>query len=68
MTINTLNVNISLDVEHAPFLKINLDPQQLSYTEFVKAGYSKFMNEPITVQNLIIKAKDVIVTPHNMDV
>jgi len=49
-------------------LKINVGPEHISYTEFIKEGYSKFRNEPSEIKNVTIEAKDVIVTPHNNEV
>lgn len=66
--VRTLNVNINLDMEQAPFLRINIGPQHISYTEFVKEGYSKLMDEPSEITNSIIEAKDVIVMPLNDEV
>jgi len=68
MSIKTLNVNINLDTEQTPILKIDVSPEHISYTEFLKEGYSKLTNEPSEIQNSTIKAKDVIVTPNNDDV
>lgn len=66
--INTLNINIDLDAEDKPILRINVAPQQLSYAEFIKSGYMKFRGEPSEIQNSVIEAKDVTVTPHNIEV
>lgn len=66
--IRTFNVNINLDVKQTPVLRINVGPENISYTEFVKEGYLKFRDENSEIQNSIIEAKDVIVTPHINDV
>ncbi|XP_026805197.1 acylglycerol kinase, mitochondrial-like [Rhopalosiphum maidis] len=62
--IKTFNVNINLDVNQTPVLKINVGPENISYSEFVKEGYLKLRNENSKIQNSIIEAKDVTVTPH----
>jgi len=65
--IKTLNVNINLDVEQTPVLKINVGPEHMSYTTFLKEGYAKLRNEPSEIQNSTITAKDVLVAPNNDD-
>lgn len=66
--IKTSNININLDTKPTPVLKINLGPENISYTEFIKEGYSKLRNEPSEIQNSIIEAKNIIITPQNEDV
>lgn len=68
MSIKTLNVNINLDIEQRPVLKIEVSPEHISYSDFVKEGYSKLKNEPSEIQNSTIEAKDVVVTPNNDEV
>jgi len=66
--IRTFNVNINLDVKQTPVLRINVGPENISYSEFVKEGYLKFRDENSKIQNSVIEAKDVTVTPHIDDV
>lgn len=66
--IKTINVNIKLNVQQTPFLKVHFGPDQISYSEFVKEGYSKIKNNPSEIPNSTIEAKDIIVTPHSDDV
>lgn len=61
-------MNINLDTEQTPVIKINLGPENISYSEFVKEGYSKLRDEPSEIQNSIIEAKSIIITPQNEDV
>lgn len=68
MPIRTLNINIELDAENTPVLKINVGPEHISYSDFVKEGYLKIRNEPSNIKNSIIEVKDVIVTPNNNEV
>lgn len=63
MPIKTLNVDISLDIQQTPLLKINIGPEHISYTEFVKEGYLKFTKELSEIRNSTIEVKDVTVTP-----
>jgi len=49
-------------------LRINVGPENISYTKFVKEGYLKFRDENSEIQSSIIEAKDVTVTPHINDV
>uniref|UniRef100_A0A2H8TEM6 Acylglycerol kinase, mitochondrial n=1 Tax=Melanaphis sacchari TaxID=742174 RepID=A0A2H8TEM6_9HEMI len=65
--IKTFNVDINLDIKEAPVLRINVGPENISYSEFVKEGYLKFRDENSKIQNSTIEAKDVIVTPHSDD-
>ncbi|CAI6343662.1 unnamed protein product [Macrosiphum euphorbiae] len=62
--IRTFNVNINLDVKQTPVLRINVGPENISYSEFVKEGYLKFRDENSKIPNSVIEAKDVTVTPH----
>lgn len=64
--INSLNVNINLDIEPTPILRINVGPEHISYSEFIKEGYSNLINEPSEIPNSIIEAKDVVITPLNV--
>lgn len=66
--IKTSNVNINLDTEQTPVLKINLGPEHISYSEFIKEGYSKLRDEPSKIQNSIIEAKSITIKPQNEDV
>lgn len=68
MPIKTVNVNIKLNVQQTPFLTINVGPDQISYSEFVKEGYSKMNNNPGEIHNTSIEAKDIIITPQNDEV
>lgn len=68
MPIKTLNVDINLDIGQTPLLRINVGPPHISYVDFLKEGYSKFRNRPSEIQNSIIEAKDVTLTPHNEEV
>lgn len=66
--IKALNVNISLDLEQTPILKVNISPEHISYPEFLKEGYSKLNDNASQIQNSTIEAKDVIITPLNDEV
>lgn len=68
MSINSLNVNINLDIEPIPVLRIKVSPEHISYSEFVKEGYSNLKHVPSEIPNSIIEAKDIIITPLNGDV
>lgn len=68
MPIKTLNVDINLDIGQTPLLRINVGPQNISYVDFLKEGYSKFRNRPSAIQNSIIEAKDVTLTPRYEEV
>jgi hypothetical protein len=67
-SIKTSNVNINLDTEQTPVLKINLGPENITYSEFIKEGYSKLRDEPSKIQNSIIEAKSITIRPQNEDV
>lgn len=66
--IKTSNVNICLDMEQLPILKINISPEHISYSEFVKEGFLKLRNETSVLQNSTIEAKDIVLTPLNDEV
>jgi len=66
--IRTFNVNINLDTKQTPVLRINIGPENISYSEYVKEGYLTFKNKNSEIQNSIIEAKDVTLTPHTDDV
>lgn len=68
MPIKTLNVDINLDIDKTPVLRINIGPQHISYADFLKEGYSKFRNKSSEIKNSIIEAKDVTLMPHNIEV
>lgn len=55
-------------MEQTPFLRVNVGPEHISYSEFVKEGYTKLMDEPSEIKNSIIDAKDLILLPHNDEV
>ncbi|XP_050441791.1 acylglycerol kinase, mitochondrial isoform X2 [Adelges cooleyi] len=67
MSIKSLNVNINLDMEHSPALKISIGPEELSYVDFVKEGYLKLKGEPSQVQNSIVEAKEIILSPNSYE-
>lgn len=51
-----------------PVLRINVGPENISYSEFVKEGFSKLRNEPSEILNSAIEAKDITITPHSDEV
>lgn len=51
-----------------PVLRINVGPENISYSEFVKEGFFRLRNEPSEIPNSIIEAKDITVTPNSDEV
>lgn len=68
MPIKTLDVNINLDIGQTPVLRINIGPQNISYANFIKEGYSKFKNRPSEIPYSFIEAKEITITPQNEEV
>ncbi|XP_050543355.1 acylglycerol kinase, mitochondrial isoform X2 [Daktulosphaira vitifoliae] len=67
-SIRSLNVSINLNVGPHPSLKINIGPEEILYSDFVKEGYQKFIGKSGGIINYLTKeAKEIILSPHTYE-